>query len=156
MKVHVLLADKGTQNPQAGTLNLLNVGWGGTGVNPQGMTPPAAVAMFFEAEFLECNQPVSVVLELLDEDGHVVNVPGPTGPQPMRVQQSVSIATPVGAPAGAPGKANILTEVHPGLPLSAGSYKWVVTIDGRTSDDWTVTFFVVSPPQPPVFGNPQP
>ena len=32
MKVHVLLADKGTNNPQAGTLNLLNAGWGVTQV----------------------------------------------------------------------------------------------------------------------------
>ena len=34
MKVTVLLADKGTNNPQGGTLNLLNVGWTRTVLRP--------------------------------------------------------------------------------------------------------------------------
>ena len=154
MRVHVLLADKGTNNPQAGTLNLLNAGWGTTGANPLGVTPSVAVVVFFEADYLECNRPLAVALHLQDQDGHVVDVPGPAGPQPMRMEQTLTVISPPGAPHGMPGKANLMIEMQPGLPLAPGIYKWVVVVEGQADDDWSVTFWVSSPPVAPVFGGP--
>lgn len=152
MRVHVLLADKGTNNPAAGTLNLLNLGWGATQTDGQ-LTPPHAVAVFMEAELSECNRPLVVQLELVDEDGRVVDLPGPAGPQPMRMAQNVTIAAPPGQPTGTPGKANLLLEIQPGLPLGQGTYKWRVKVGGKDDDDWSVTFFVAAPQQPPTFGE---
>jgi hypothetical protein len=62
VKVDVLLADKGTSNPQAGTLNLLNVGWILTHLvpGPQPLTPPHAVAVFYEVKLHRCNKPVQM------------------------------------------------------------------------------------------------
>lgn len=151
MKVSVLLADKGTNNPAAGTLNLLNVGWGVTKLSGR-ITAPHAVAVFFEADLAECNRPVAVVLELVNDDGQVVDLPGPAGPQPMRLEQSLTIVPPGGAPTGTVGKANTLLEIAPGLPLAPGTYSWRVTVDGHHEEHWTASFYVAPPPAMPTFG----
>lgn len=132
MKVNVLLADKGTQSPQ-GTLNLLNVGWTQTPLQPSGLvgpglpvllTPPHAVAVFYEVEPKHCNHPIDLIVELVTEDGQAVSVPGPAGPQPMILTQPITVATPGGFPAGTPGIANAILEIFPGLPLEPGGYEW--------------------------------
>lgn len=151
----MLLADKGTQAAGAGTLNLLNVGWGTTQLAGD-LTPPHAVAVFLEAELAECNRALTVTVELLDQDGKPVELPGPAGPQPMRLEQGMTIAPPSGAPTGTPGKANILLEISPGLPLKPGTYRWRVHVEGKTHDAWAASFHVALPPSAPVFGAPPP
>jgi hypothetical protein len=162
MKVSILLADKGTANPPAGTLNLLNVGWVQTQLNnapavPGGMiTPSHAVAVFFEVEHQRCNHPIELVLELLDEDGQPVTVPGPQGPQQIRVSNFLTVASPAAAPIGASGTGNALIEIIPGLPLAPGSYRWNASLDGEHLADWFAAFRVLPPAQAPniVFGAP--
>jgi hypothetical protein len=151
VKAAVLLADKGTQAQDKGTLNLLNVGWATTmRIGP--LTPPHAVAIFFEAELAECNRSIPIELELQDAEAHVVELPGPAGPQLMRVSQSLTIVPPLGAPTGTPGRANLLMEIAPGLPLEPGNYRWLLRIDGDERDDWSAGFYVAAPPSTPVFG----
>ena len=161
MKVSVLLADKGTANPHAGTLNLLNVGWSQTQLQvPQVMgpgmvaqiTPPHAVVVFFEVEPHRCNHPIELIVRLLNEDGSEVTVPGPTGPQPLRLVQPITVPTPGGMPSGSPGTGNTMIEIHPGLPLAAGGYVWKVTLDGEDHEDWSARFRVTALPVMPVFG----
>ena len=161
MKVQILLADKGTQNPQAGTLNLLNVGWSQTGLSSPApgvsITPAHAVAVFYEVEPHHCNHPIDLLLELVTQDGHEVQLPGPAGPQPMRVTQQITIPSPGGAPSGTPGSGNTLLEVQPGLPLSPGGYEWRVTLAGEHREEWSASFRVVAPPNSqPVFGTGSP
>ena len=157
MKVLVLLAEKGTQNPQ-GTLNLLGVGWTQTLLNPgaPGMwvTGPQAVAVFYEVEPRHCNHPIDMVIELVTQDGETVQVPGPTGLQPLRIQQSIVVQTPGGVPTGSPGTGNTLLEMLQGLPLRPGGYEWRISLAGEHEADWNARFFVVAPPQAPVFGVP--
>ena len=159
MKVTVLLADKGTANPLQGTLNLLNAGWGQTTLTPVApgvlMTGPQAVAVFFEVEPRHCNHPIDLLMELWTQDGEVVSVPGPAGPQPMRIQHSLVVPTPGGVPAGTPGTGNTMLELA-GLPLTPGGYEWRVSLAGQHQTDWGARFFVVAPPQAPIFGAPAP
>jgi hypothetical protein len=160
VKVAVLLADKGNAAPTG--VNLLNVGWSMAplrmlGAPPAAMavTGPIAVVAFIEADLADCNKQLPVEIELVDQDGHTVEVTGLAGPQPMKVQLPVMITTQPGAPSGFPGRAHIMFELSQGLPLAPGVYRWKVSVNGRTEDDWSVAFFVPPPPQPAViFGNP--
>lgn len=162
MKISVLLADKGTQNPQAGTLNLLNVGWSHTALRAtpmptaaglpqqiQLLTPPHAVAVFFEAEHQYCNHPVELTISLVDEDDHIISMPGPAGSQPVHIVQNIVIASPPQAPIGSPGRGNILIEIVPGLSIPPGTYNWKVTLAGQEDADWRARFYVLPAQQQP-------
>lgn len=90
---------------------------------------------------------------LVDEDSlEPVSMPGPAGPQPMRISQSVTVIPPPGAPNGTPGRGNILLEMSAGLPLRPGSYRWKATLGDRHEDDWSARFFIHAPPTAPTFG----
>src|SRR5450759_2667907 len=135
MRVSVVLADKGTNNLQQGTLNLLNVGWVQTQLNPAPgvvggfLTPPHAVAVFFEVDHPDCNHPIELVLALLTEDGQPVHVHGPEGDQEIRISNFVTVPSPGMAPIATPGTGNALIEIFPGLPLQPGGYRWEVTLN---------------------------
>lgn len=145
----MLLADKGKVNtPGPGTVDLLNAGWVVTQLRPMGpqtLTPPHSVAVFFEVDLAKCNRPLELVFELVDDDGHTVELPGPAGPQPMKITQQVTVRPPP-APTGTPGAGNSLIEVQPGLPLNPGFYQWKVTLDGEHKEDWGARFYVSEPP----------
>jgi hypothetical protein len=156
VKVHILLADKGTNNPPQGTLNLLNAGWSVTTVHPGHPTPDQAVAVFVEAEWNECNKPHDFVLELVDAEGNLVMVPAINGQQALRLEQQLTVPSISGAPNGTPGRVSMLIELQGGgLPLVVGQrYCWIVHIDDRTDEQWQTSFFVAGPPPPPVVGGP--
>jgi hypothetical protein len=162
VKVSVLLADKGSVNVQQGTLNLLNVGWTQTPLRPAGamipggyMTPAQAVAIFFEVDHKRCNREISLVLELINDDGRPVEVDGPAGPQKIQIAQSIVVQSPAGMPIGSPGTGNALIEIIPGLALPPGGYEWKVILDGQRDEDWSAHFVVLPvPPSPPTFGGP--
>ncbi len=165
MKIYVLLADRGTQSPQTGTVNLLNVGWamtqlrrpvtpGAGAVGVPLVTGPQTVVVFLEAELAMCNRPHLLEIELVDDDGGVVSVPGPLGPQAVRLEQQIIVPSPSGVPTGFPGRASAMMELPVGLPLAPGIYRWQVKLDGRTDEDWSAHMYVAAPPQPPTFGFP--
>lgn len=161
MNVTVLLADKGTANLQQGTLNLLNVGWTQTPMRPAGQMIPGgyltsahAIAIFFEVDHQYCNRQIELVLELLTEDGQAVELPGPVGPQAMRISQHIVVQSPAGMPIGSPGVGNALIEIVPGLAVPAGGYEWQVRLAGEHQSNWGARFRVLPPPpSAPVFGN---
>jgi hypothetical protein len=163
VKVHVLLADRGAQNPHNGTLSLLNVGWAvtqlrrglGSGApagTPPLVTGPQVVVVFLEAELAMCNKSLNLEIELRNEDGNVVEIAGPAGQQPVRLEQSIMVPSPPGVPTGFPGRATAMMELPTGLPLAPGIYRWQVRVNGREEDDWSAHFYVAAPPQPPTFG----
>lgn len=155
MKIVVILADTGTQDPQ-GKLNLLGAGWTQTESGPNGLTPDSAVAVFIEVPWDRCNRELDVVLELLTEDGHPVLLPVDGGPQPLRVGQRLVVPPPGGAPNGSPGQAALLANFQGGLPLTPGSwYKWRVTVDKEENDAWQARFFVRRRQSTPTFGSPR-
>lgn len=163
MKIYVLLADRGTDNAQAGTLNLLNVGWAVTHLRPPPgqvlgtpvaplVTGPYVVVVFIEAELAMCNKTLTLEVELVSEDGAVVSIAGPGGLQAVRLEQPIMVPSPPGVPTGFPGHATAMMELPNGLPLPPGIYRWRATINGRAQDDWSAHFYVSAPPQPATFG----
>jgi len=162
VNVHVLLADKATQNVHGGTLNLLNAGWTVTQLRRLASPPPPAptplvtgpqvVVVFLEAELAMCNRPLTLEIELLSEDGDTVYVPGPAGVQPVRLEQRIIVPSPPGVPTGFPGRATAMMELPTGLPLSPGIYRWLARVNGKEEDGWSAGFYVAAPPEPATFG----
>jgi hypothetical protein len=164
VKVTVLLADKGTNDPTRATLNLLGAGWSAQpaliALGPEGpisVIPPHAVAVFFEVDPRHCNHAIEFVLELVTQDGQPVEVPGPAGPQIMRLAQPITVVSPAGMPIASPGVGNALLEFA-ALPIQPGGYEWRATLAGEHQEDWSARFHVLATQQlqPPVFGAPQP
>ena len=145
----------------AGGVNLLNVGWSGAPLRPQMAAPgsvappmvtaPQAVVVFMEGELADCNKQLTLEVTLYSQDGPIVQLPGPAGPQSMTVQMPVMIPMTPGAPTGFPGRGTALLDLAQGLPLTPGVYRWQVAINGKTEEDWSVRFFVPVPPQAPTF-----
>ena len=167
MKIYVLLADKGTHNPQAGTLNLLNVGWAvtqlhrpmvgpapGQSPSPPMVTSAQAVVVFIEAELGMCNKALILEIELLTEDGQLVEIQTPMGTQAVRLQQQIMVPSPAGVPTGFPGHATAMMELPQGLPLAPGIYRWQARVNGKAEDEWSAHFYVAPPLPPPTFGFP--
>ena len=165
VKIFVLLADRGTQNPHSGTLSLLNAGWAVAQLRrPMGppgapataplVTGPHVVVVFIEAELGMCNKSLVLEVELLTDDGAVVEIPGPSGPQVVRLEQPIMVPSPAGVPTGFPGHATAMMELPTGLPLAPGIYRWQARLNGREDDDWSASFYVAAPLQPPTFGVP--
>lgn len=161
MKVSVILADKGSQG-RLGTLSLLNAGWKVLFLNPlppgiAPITPSFVVAVFFEVDQDHCNHPIDIVLSLVTEDGHPVQVPHPAGHQDLRITQTMTVPSPGGVPIGTPGAGGGLIEIIPGLQIAEGGYRWEVTIDGKDNPDWAASFRVMRPTQSSVsLGGPTP
>jgi hypothetical protein len=167
VKIYVLLADKGTYNPQVGTLNLLNVGWAVTQLrrpivgptpehapSPPMVTSAQTVVVFIEAELGMCNKALILEIELLTEDGQLVEIQTPMGAQAVRLQQQIMIPSPAGVPTGFPGHATAMMELPQGLPLAPGIYRWQARVNGKVQDEWSAHFYVAPPLQPPTFGSP--
>lgn len=153
MKINVILADIGAQDA-SGKLNLLGAGWSQISVLPSGRTSDFAVAVLMEAPWDKCNREIELVMELHDEDGKPVMIPGPVDPQPLRISQQIIVPTIPGSPNGSPGTANMLMNLQGGLALYPGaSYRWVLTIDGERDDAWTAGFFVQRQPAAPTIGG---
>lgn len=159
VKVKLLVAEAATQG--AALLNLLNAGAvvvqpvaSGMPDVPLGIVPHK-LAMFFEVPFELCNRDVSVVVELVDDDQHVVTIPSLLGPQPLRIEATQRFAPIPGAPNGSPGFGNaILALEGMVLPLAPGHfYKWRCTIDGKGDPQWETSFWVPPIPLPPKIGG---
>jgi hypothetical protein len=159
VNVSVILADRGTPNPQNATLNLLGAGWRNTQLQATQngiLTPPHVVVVFFEVDYAECNHVIPLELALLTEDGKPVTLPGIPGDGELRMTHYVTVPSPGGAPLGTPGNGNAMIEIFPGLPLSPGGYRWNVTFAGKHEEEWYAAFRVNPLQQAPamVFGTP--
>jgi hypothetical protein len=120
------------------------------------LTPPHAVAIFIEVEPAFCNRPIELRLELVTQDEHPVEMPGPAGPQPMVIRQIITVQSPAGRPPGSPGSGASLVEIFPGLPLAPGIYIWKVTLENEHHDEWNARFNVLPVREVPAttFGAP--
>lgn len=169
VKVNVLLADKGTPTGN-NSLNLLNAGWTRTVLrqlmmpNPAGgppiqvlITPPQAVAVFYELDHNYLNRQITITLALEDQDGERIQVPyvGPA-PMPIIFQQQVFVPSPPQAPIAAPNSGNFLVELVPGLVIPANIYRWSVEIEGVIDPQWNARFEVLPPPSAPNLALVQP
>lgn len=159
MNIWVILADTGRGAPGTGGLNLLNAGWTSTTAMPlpdgSFTIPGQAVAIFVEVPWDQINREFDVVVELLDDEGHVADLAGPNGPEPARAEHSIGVPPVVGAPNGTPGRIAWLWDLPAGSLRVAPrcSYIWRVKIG---DDAGQAGFWVEAPPAEPKIGQATP
>lgn len=122
-------------------LYVLGGGLAVIGPRPQ----PMGVAIRIEVPWDRANVGHVWRLDLLDEDGHPVEI----NQQPLVVQGRFEAGRPAGLKAGTP-LAVPLAIMFPALPVKPGqSYTWQLSIDDATHIDWRQSFHVRAQPQQP-------
>ncbi|WP_250284220.1 MULTISPECIES: DUF6941 family protein [unclassified Frankia] len=136
MKVTMILCD--AAQVSEGKLYILGGGWNVAGPGPF----PAAIGMLIEVPWDHGNRPLTLHLELHEEDGSPVVLPGPVGPQPIKVEARVEVGRTAGAAKGSPLTAPLAINMTP-FPLTPGRrYTWKARIEEEPEDAWEVGFQV--------------
>lgn len=158
-RVHIGLADVAIEDP-AGKLNMLGGGVLGLGFDAQqGLTAPFTLIVEFYVSGAMTPTQFTAEITLRGSDGKLVELPGPTQPQVMRVAQIVDLEPP-SIPGGASlarkaldARAQIILNFSNGLPLTPGTaYQWSVQIDGDEENRPDHRFAVMGSPTAPVIG----
>jgi len=135
MKVTMLLAD--AAQAINGKLYILGGGWSVTGPGPN----VSAIALKIEVPWDEANRRHTLLLELLDADGHKAMLPVAEGElRAMEIKGDFEVGRPPGVTPGTPLDAALAINLNP-VPLAAGRrYVWRLSINGRSDDEWQVAF----------------
>jgi hypothetical protein len=104
-----------------------------------------AVVVFIEVPWTETNQKRHWALELVDADGALVELPGPAGPQQVRVEGELEAGRPPGMPHGTPVSFPPLSVNVGPLPLPPGRYEWKFSVDGNSEATWRRAFTKLEP-----------
>jgi hypothetical protein len=138
MRAKILLAD--SAEVREGLLFLLGGGWNEVGPQPQ----PFAIAGLLEVDWEETNSHHSIDIVFEDEDGVPLNVPTPTGDQPLRLTTGFDVGRPPGSARGSSFNMPLALPILP-IPWTPGRrYVVKVNIDGAEKD--RLTFRVRSNP----------
>ena len=117
-------------------LYILGGGWSVTGPGPM----PSAIALHVKVPWDQANLKHRMRLELVDADGHPVEVPGEGGPEPLRIENEFEVGRPAGLAPGTPIDVSLAINLSP-LPLEPGSrYEWRLEIDDQTQEGWHAAF----------------
>lgn len=122
VEITLVLCDAAQADP-SGKVHMLGAGWSTTG-SP---TAPSAVVVMLGIPWDRTNQKIHVVLELTDDDGQPVIVPGQFGDTTVRVEADVEVGRPPGTPEGVNLEANLAPNIPP-LPLAPGRYTWRLSL----------------------------
>lgn len=131
----MMLADAAQE--VGGKLYILGGGWSLTGPGPT----PMAIALKIEVPWHRTNERHRLLLELLDDDGNPVLVPG-EGEQrvPLQITGEFEVGRPPGTKPGTPIDSALAVNFGP-LALEPGRrYQWRLSIDGESDEDWTLGF----------------
>ena len=143
-------------------MNLLNAGWTATTALPLpdwGWTvPDQALTVFVEAPWDQLNRLHTLVIELVDDEGHPANfMPGPDADGPvLRIENQVVVAPVPGAPNGTPGLTTVFLDLPAGtlwIRAPRRRYIWRISIEDVSEE---IGFWVQAPLQQPVIGGPTP
>jgi len=134
VKVTLLLAD--AAQAVNGKLYVLGGGWSITGPQPT----PMALAVKIEVPWDRANIKHVWRLELLDEDGGTVEMPGADGQlQALQLGGEFEAGRPAGLKPGTPLDVALALNFGP-MPIPPGGrYEWRFSIDGW-DDAWSVAF----------------
>lgn len=138
MKIQVLLADF-AQSDDRGKINAIGIGWT-TVPTP---LPQHAVAILFQADWHESNEPHQFSLDLVDEDGQLVQFIGEDGEQApfMNLEGQFEVGRPPGLTKGTPLTQALSVNMPPGMPLApAHRYEYRVKVGEVVS---TASFSVI-------------
>lgn len=156
-KGHIMIADF-VNLDAAGKVNILGGSVQFLGYDPEaGVTAPFSLYVEVAAN-VPAGEDTTASMEILlvDIDGQPVDLPGPAGPQTMRIAQNVDFRVVAAAgmpvpPPGFPGRTNAVLNFFNGLPLPPGkSYEWVIQLDHELIAK--TAFVVPGPPNMPVLG----
>jgi len=131
----MMLAD--AAQATGGKLYILGGGWSVTGPGPT----PYALALKIEVPWDETNKRHTLMLRLLDEDGHPVRVPAPTGEEvPLEIPADFEVGRPAGTMVGSPIDMPVVLNIGP-MPLPPGRrFVWRLFIDDRSDPGWEASF----------------
>lgn len=141
-------------------MNILGGGFNITQLRATGTTSPMYVAAIVDVPAKHIGVDFSLSLDLRSDDtGTVVQVPGQSGSEALRIQQLLKAERPnlpnVYLPTTMFGRCQALVGFAGGIPLDAGqTYRWHVQVDGQHRKTWIARFHVAGPPPPPIFGGP--
>src|SRR5258705_12601503 len=107
---------------ESGKVHMLGAGWSMT----SSPTAPHAVAVLMKVPWDRANQPLKLVLQLLDSDGKPVSLEALGGPPALRADANVEVGRPAGLPHGSMLDASFALNVG-SLPLAPGRYEWRMT-----------------------------
>ena len=62
--------------------------------------------------------------------------------RPLGPEQPIVVQRPPGGPEGLTLDVPVVVSIAPGLVLAPGRYAWRLEIDGRSREDWMVSFHV--------------
>lgn len=88
-------------------------------------------------------------LELVDDEGRPVEVPGQDGnPTPLVIEAGFQLTAAPGTRRGTPLSVPIAMNFAPAPPIPAGGrYEWRLEINGETHEDWRLGFSTLPFPQ---------
>lgn len=136
IEAHLLLADAAQVDP-SGKVHLLGAGWSVT-TSP---TAPQAVVAFIRVPWDRTNVPLDVSMELVDDDGRPVLLPGPPEGELapiMDFRTQLEVGRPAGVAPGTPIGSSFAVNLQP-MPLPPGRYSWRLEVaEGRFSASFSV------------------
>lgn len=123
----------------AGKLYVMGGGWSVTGPGPS----PMAIAAKIDIPWEEANKRHEFRLELIDEDGQLVSLPGPAGPQPFVFNAHFEAGRPPGIAPGTPLDMPFSVSIGPTQLEPGRRYAFRLSVLGTPASQ-TCTFSVRS------------
>ena len=137
VKISLFLADFAQTDDKA-KVNAIGLGW----TRIAAPLPPFALVLILDVEWDELNRRHAIRCELLTEDGQVVSVPGPAGPEPIVLEAFADAGRPPELACGTPMRVPICVTIPGGMPFPPGRYEWRASVGGF-EDAVAVQSFVV-------------
>lgn len=110
-----------------GKVHILGAGWSVTGPAPA----PQGIVAFLKVPAERAQSPIQATLRLLDQERHLVEVPGIGGTQVLEISGQIEMQMPETWDHALDLSASFAVNVGP-LPLTRGmTYSWTIEIDGK-------------------------
>jgi hypothetical protein len=141
-----------------GKVNVIGAGISGIGFDPHaGLTNRFSVVTVVDVPSAMAPAEASIELALL-RDNEPVLLPGPAGPQALRIGQvhtfeKVQMPVPLALREHLQSRYQAVIDFNAGLPLAPGAaYTWALQVDGDTENGVIYPIVVAGGPTPPVIG----